>query len=641
MTSNLNKELRQSCTIINKLFEQENFFQRLCSISNNNIEEVINNIYLIINYYLSTKDLIYTYPIQDLLTIAKETPIIKDIIIHPSNSFYERRYKLRGLNSTPIIEDPDSLELEAIEYRISFTNKSTFFYCAQITDDIKEAINLSHTAPNIVYKSILKQPSKKELPMVVGTKETNYYRSILDIRLKNIDEDYRKTMSKKTKRMLKRYIGKDSLLVIFPKYSTKYVISPKDLSTKETPSHIPSKYLSFIRIPSRYKLLSICAENKKLRNGELIDIITGEPYQTPDQPKEPSYHLYYSRFEHIDITDEFNYSNSEFTEDIHYDIDLIYGALDTNHSRENTNRDPYKNIEFIRTKDDIRLRKINNKYLIRNGRHRLLYLKYFYVTNYDSYKELDELDKLKQLVRIPANVEHTIESPSINELLTKIKQLNPKTIFLKSDINNDNPELIILYNNNLYVTKDEIDLNNLHNLLSLNIKNNKYLIGTNTTKDNINYQELFDYLIITLKEKLYTMSFLDIIEYLTKEGFYQNDQYFLVSTLNYYYLYFEYIDFQHHIQIRKIFNKPLTIIEDTEEKLKLKLIGEKIMSIIKGHPSLLKLSWEDLYQILSNMEEFKDYDKYFLENAANYAGYQKEKILQFYSNETYAKRLFL
>lgn len=81
MTSNL----KQSCTTINKLFQQPNFFEYLCQLSNNDIEEVINNINLIINYYLSTEDFIYTYPLQDLLTIAKQTPSIEGILFHPSN----------------------------------------------------------------------------------------------------------------------------------------------------------------------------------------------------------------------------------------------------------------------------------------------------------------------------------------------------------------------------------------------------------------------------------------------------------------------------------------------------------------------------------------------------------------------------
>lgn len=634
----MTSDLKKSCTIINILFEEPNFFQRLCQLSNNDINEVIENISLIINYYLSTQDIIYTHPLQELLTIAKQTPIKEDIIIHPSHSCDELKYSFLGLNSTSLLHDSTGIELETLEQQVSFNNMSTLFYCAQITPNIKEAINLSHHSPYIVYKSILKQPNQKELPIVAGTKETSYYQSILEIRLKNVNELYRKTTTKKAKRILKRYIGKDSLLVIFPKQTKRYTITEKELSRQETPIHIPSKYLSFIKLPSRYKLLSICIENKQIRNGELIDFNSGNPYESIEVLEQPTYHVYYSRYEKLDITDQFEYTNSEFTQDINYDIDLIYGNLDTNKSREKIQRDPYTNIDYIKSRDDIHIRKINGKYHIRNGRHRLLYLKHFYVNNYNSYKELDELDKLKQLVSIPVSIERAIESSSINEILSKIKELSNKVLFFKCNINTDDPELLIIFEDKTYIARNEQELKELYNLLSLNTLDNKYFIGLNSSEYNIDYEELFDYLIVTLKEKLYTMSLTDIIEYLTKEGFYQNNKYFLVSSLNYFYLYLEYADFQHYLQIQYLFNREINIIEETEDKILKKQIGNKILSLIINNPDLIQLDWKDFYSIISSIEEFKQYDEDFLESAANYAGYQKERLLYFYNNELYPKR---
>jgi hypothetical protein len=630
--------LKHSCTIINKLFQEPNFFEYLCKLSNNDIEEVIKNISLIINYYLSTQDNIYTYPLQELLVIAKQTPTLEGIIIHPSNSIEENKYNFFGLNSTSILQDSRIIELETLEQQVSFTNKSTFFYCAQITDDIKEAIDLSHSSPYIVYKSILKQPNQKEIPIVVGTKETSYYQSILEIRLKNVNDLYRKTVSKKAKRILKRYIGKDSLLVIFPKQTKRYTIQDKDISRQETPIHIPSKYLSFIKIPSRYKLLSICSTNKNLRNGELININTGLPYESIDSIEEPTYHVYYSRYEFINITDNFEYTNSEFTQDISYDIDLIYGNLDTNHSREKVQRDPYKNIDFIKTKEDIHVRKLNGKYHIRNGRHRILYLKYFYISNYQAYQEMNSLDKLKQLVTIPASVERTIENQSVNNTISKIKELSSKTLFLKTNINNEEPGLIIIFEDKTYITNTEQELNELYNLLSQNNIYNKFFIGYNSSQYKIDYEELFDYLIITLKEKIYDMSLTDIIDYLLTQGFYQKDKYFLVSNLNYFYLYFEYVDLQHYIQIKRLFRKNINIVEEIEEKLSKKEIGEEILNIIKDNPDLIELDWKEFYSILSAMDQFKSYSLEFLESAANYAGYQKERLLNFYNNEICTKK---
>ena len=53
----MTSDLKNSCTIINKVFEEPNFFEYLCQLSNNNIEEVIENISIIINYY----GLVYTF----------------------------------------------------------------------------------------------------------------------------------------------------------------------------------------------------------------------------------------------------------------------------------------------------------------------------------------------------------------------------------------------------------------------------------------------------------------------------------------------------------------------------------------------------------------------------------------------------
>ena len=134
------------------------------------------------------------------------------------------------------------------------------------------------------------------------------------------------------------------------------------------------------------------------------------------------------------------------------------------------------------------------------------------------------------------------------------------------------------------------------------------------------------------------MSLTDIIEYITKEGFYQNNQYFLVSSISYFYLYFEYVDLQHYIQIKRIFKTDITIIEETKEKILKKEIGEHIMSLINDNPDLLDLEWKDFYLLLKTKEEFKDYSYDFLESAANYGGYQKEKLVNFYTNELYAKK---
>ena len=620
MTTTLNT-LKQTCNTINKLFSQPDFFKLLYSVSNNDIEEVINNISNIINYYLSTNDLIYTYSIQELINKSKQIPITNDIFIYPSNAYYERKYRLFGLNFPNIYLDSTTIELDLLSQQLSFQDHIQDSYSLVITKDVHEAIILSHISPQIVYKSILKQPHNQELPIVVGTPESYYYQSILEIRLNNLDDLSRKTSAKKAKKIISRYTNNDSLLVLFPNSTKHYNLS----ETNQTLfNHIPSHYLCFIKIPSRYKLLSICSENKQIRKGEIITFQRGDIYHKQVPTPGIKYHLYYSRYELLPITDSFHYLNTELTGDINYDIDLIYGYLDTNHSKERISSNYLDNIKLIKSRNDIHVRKINGGYHIKNGRHRILYLKNFYVSNYQTYQEEGALDKLKELVKIPANIEYTIESPSINDILSKIKDLSSSVIFFKTNINNDNPELMIIYENKVYITKNEEELRNLYNYLSNSIIDNSYLIGLNQDKNNINYEELFEYLIITLKNNLYDMSLTDIINYLISEGFYQEEQYILTSNLNYYYLYFEYINFQHHLQIKRIHNEPINIIKETEEKVLKKNLGKIIMKIIEKNPDLLYLSWSELYSIISLVEELSNYSSEFLESAANSRGYQEK-----------------
>ena len=67
---------------------------------------------------------------------------------------------------------------------------------------------------------------------------------------------------------------------------------------------------------------------------------------------------------------------------------------------------------------------------------------------------MNQLDKLRELVTIPASVERAIESSNINNTIFKIKYMYPKTLFLKTNINNEEPELLIIVEDKAYITKN-------------------------------------------------------------------------------------------------------------------------------------------------------------------------------------------
>ena len=189
-----NKEQREITKSINDLFNQENFFEKLCDYSQNNLKYVIENLSLIINYYLVTKDSSISYAIEDIIYKAKQiTETNQDILFYASNSYYINYLKLNGINPYIRFNNLPRINLESLASELSLYPTLINYDYSTIYSNIKQAIIESFSCPNILFKSILKQPKGQELPLVVGTKETNYYQSILDIRLKNIHPEFFKT----------------------------------------------------------------------------------------------------------------------------------------------------------------------------------------------------------------------------------------------------------------------------------------------------------------------------------------------------------------------------------------------------------------------------------------------------------------
>ncbi len=641
MTTKEPEKIKIICERINKLLSLPNFYKDLCNISDNNIDKVIENLSIIINYYLVTDDLKISYNLTELLGKSVEEKTTKEYLIHPSNSYYRSMYKACGLNRTAFIDGFEQINLCRLEAGISFSRTELQPYYISFAQNIKDAIISSFSCPNIVYKSILKQPHNKELPMVVGTDETNYYQSILDIRLKNATDTYKQTAAKLGHNMMKKYIGRNPLLIIFPSSTNKYKISDKEIDNQETTTIISPNFLGFIEIPTRYKLLSICATNKSLRNGELINITNGEQYTKKLSEPQQERIITYSRIESVSVTNEFEYTNNELTQDIDYDLDLIYGYLETNRTRSLQELDQTTNISIMKKQHDIRVRKTSRKYMISNGRHRILYLKYFYLINHKAYRDTNTLDKLKQLVTIPMNVEYTIEDKSINEYLKKVLELSNQVQLYKVNINNDSPNIIIVINNHVYSVNNVFELQCLYSYLSISYYNNSYYIGENTEQNNINYKELFEYLIITLKDKLFTMDFLDIINYLKKVGYYIENIHYTIEVINYFKLYNEYIQLQHTLQRIEVYKEENDIVESVIEKIEKRKVGQSIMSIIKLNPNLMQLSFKELYEHLITYPEYKAYDREFIELSLKEQGYESYRLTYYYKNDVYTKKHLL
>lgn len=634
--------LKNSCAIINKLFNKPNFFESLCNYSNNNLDTVITNISKIINYYLVTEDPKITYSISELLIKANSVTIQKEnVLFYSTNSYYQKSIQLTGLNFIIDLKQIHHENLSILNNELSFGPIPINTYYIPFKKDIKESIISSFKCPEIIYQGIFKQPKSKELPFITGASEKSYYSSILEIRLKNASDMMKKTCATIGHKIIKEVIGKDSLLVLFPKRTSKYIITPTELEKEETGIHIPPAYISFIKIPSKYKLISICAQNLQYQKGKPLDVNTGAPYQVFYKEQLPENLLTYSRYELVSVTNNFTYSNTEFTQDINYDIDLIYGSLDSNKSRQRVSPNPNENIKFIKNRVDIIVRKIGNEYEIRNGRHRILYLKYLYVKNYNSYLETNDLEKLKKMVTIPMNVERSIENPIINEYIIKLSYLFRKINFFKNNINNEENEFILLLNQNAYIIRSESDIIELYNLLINNNIFNKYYIGSDELSQKYDYQKIQDYLVLTLREKIYNMSFLEIITYIKNNGFYIDNIFYGISNINFCALYSIYLDIQHNIQICTILGKEISVIKKAELREKMEEVGNIIMEILYKNPAYIKLDWYEFVKIISKHPKLKNYNNDFLEKAANHSGYQKLKFISVFSDDEYTKELKL
>lgn len=632
--------IKEGCTIINKLFKKNNFFEQLCQYSNNDINKTIENLSIITNYYLTTCDRNINYDFKTLFERTSQvTSFRHDYLISPTNSYFHNIIRMNGFNGSLSLAKYLYFDIERLDACLSFYPAIIPDYYINIYESVEESIQKSFISPTPLYESILKQPKNMEHPVTVGEDEKKYYSSILEKRLKNTEDSLYKTCSIIGKKIFNDFIGKDALLVIIPKKFGKTEISKEDIQKKETILRIPSYVLSYIQIPSRYKLLSICNKNKKLKEGEKVSFIDGTPYYSEKKEEKTNDAYYYSRIEPISVTEEFIYCNSEFTQDINYDIDLIYGSYDYNERRKEISKDFSKNIKEIRKKSDLMVRIINGKYEIRNGRHRLLYLKHFYVNNYEPYKEIGKLDQLKEIVTIPMNVERTFSNDNINIYLTKIHKLNKNARFFKNNINDDLPELFIEFQDKLYYIKNEQELISLYNSLLKKETNNSLFVCNTTLKERDYSKKIYIYLILTLREKIYTMTLQEIISYLLKEGFYIDNTYYQDNIIDIVSLYSWYLDIQGTLQMNKYFNYKKDLIANAEKYEKQEFLGNIIISILEAQPELIELEWDTLYEILILNENLKQYDKEFLKEAADNKGYQKLKFQALYNDKPCTKKV--
>lgn len=499
------RQLKNRCRVAQSLFDSPDFFPSLCSKAGNNVNEVIKLLSRIIDYILNNN--VETIDI-DRITESENN----GFVIYPTNIYYYNMINLFGLSfmalNRGINDDLSRLDMAVSHYRTTSEVHSFAFY-----DDTSKAINIAQTTPSIVFSHILKQPKKNEEPISVGASEVSYYLSILEKRLRNKNEDI-KTSTHKAEKTICSFVGKQALLVIIP----KDIIDPTDIINREITENIPRTKIGLLRIPSRYELIQMCARNRKLEEGTKLSMEDGN-VPKPKRPK-VNYDLpfSYSRYEKVYVDETFDYDADDLTGDADYDIDIIYGGKDYHESRKKISPNPDENIKFIKKSSSMLITRVGDRIKINNGRHRLVYMKKFFLDHVDHCKDEKALAALREQCSVVVLVTRTFDDQEVLNIIESIIKLVPEIRIQKNSVLNDDIDLIIFIQGKILNVRNKSELIDFYNGLKEQKIKNKYEIAKLNKGSTLQSNFVIDYILKKLGKQVINLSFSDIIDYIKFKG---------------------------------------------------------------------------------------------------------------------------
>ena len=430
-------ETKRQIQNINKLINDEEFLRRLCAFFNNNSEGVDKALSLIIIYYLNTLDKNFAYTIEELMKKVNQKFDSK-YLFASVDSITVKHIKLFGINY--IITEgelPQSLikAVDSISYDKAHRTEDLLF-----TQNIHKAI--TDLKPRALYTELLKEPKGEEKEISVTEPERKHYTTILNNHILKVTKEETGAIYSEGRRIINKYIDSKRHIIVVPS-DHKSIDLGRTVGYFEAVANIYPPSIGFIELPSTYQIKQICLENNPL-------IFERRNKETKE--KRPSNLVTYYRFEPVAITDQFEYFNRELTGDEKYDVDILYaGFLSKDKGKRSTVFD--ENLKRIKKSTElIQLNKHGNKYEIVNGRHRLVYLKHM-------FKILTEPGSINHYTaedfKIPALVNYGMENEDCNNLLLTIKNRHGNAIFLKDNVNNDDINLIIIYDDKVYTNQVE------------------------------------------------------------------------------------------------------------------------------------------------------------------------------------------
>lgn len=189
-----------------------------------------------------------------------------------------------------------------------------------------------------------------------------------------------------------------------------------------------------IRLPSNSEIITMCEENQRTDRIEEEKLQKRIAFYKKHRGFDETA-FYYRRDDLLLIDTDFIYESDDLTGKIYEDYRYLYSGerYVGNQSRFSPLNNSFEtNLENIRKANDISFKKRGNVYRIENGRHRVIYL-----------------IRSGKSVEIPVNIARRIEDKEFNQRLISIGNDYDIDIY-KNNILNDDPDILIGYENALY-----------------------------------------------------------------------------------------------------------------------------------------------------------------------------------------------
>lgn len=313
----------------------------------------------------------------------------------------------------------------------------------------------------------------------------------------------------------------------------------------------------------------------------------------------------YQRYDNIKIDNNFKYYHFDLTGKVSKDFKILYGDKDIHNSKVVFKHSFFDNLLKIKRSSDIIVYKKDDIYIIYNGRHRLVYLSYYY-----------QKFSFEDVFLIPALVTKEFDDTRVNEILNQLI-IDFKATVYKVNYYDDNASFCIILNDNIYIVNNALELDDF------NTNREKYLYTKLSEIIEIDFSELFRKIIDIVGDKFFEMNFLDLLDFIRDGNISIDNRIVTTENINIDKFYNYYFDICQSVQYCRIHDyeipKDLNVLNAT--CLPINRFGHIIMEFLYENPFYQNFTWKELLEIIENFTEFEGYDAEFLLESARKFGY--------------------